>query len=202
MKVNNTIVISIGQAGNQIAASFWKTICQEHGIDPLTGQTAQGQAPRGNWSAFFTKLGESTSGSYVPRALMVDLEPSVIDNIKQLLVRCSIPAISSAARKVRGATSPWAIWGRDVKCCRKSWEGSTEIDKCDNVGGIIVLHATGGGSGSGFGALLIESIKEKYPEFPVLSCAVLPSPQVSRSSPSPTTPFSRSTHCVVLLMPA
>jgi hypothetical protein len=45
MKVNNTIVISIGQAGNQIAASFWKTICQEHGIDPLTGQTAQGQAP-------------------------------------------------------------------------------------------------------------------------------------------------------------
>jgi hypothetical protein len=82
MKVNNTIVISIGQAGNQIAASFWKTICQEHGIDPLTGQTAQGQAPRGNWSAFFTKLGESTSGSYVPRALMIDLEPSVIDNIK------------------------------------------------------------------------------------------------------------------------
>lgn len=54
-----------------------------------------------------------------------------------------------------------------------------EIDKCDNVGGIIVLHATGGGSGSGFGALLIESIKEKYPESPVLSCAVLPSPQVS-----------------------
>jgi hypothetical protein len=54
-----------------------------------------------------------------------------------------------------------------------------EIDKCDNVGGILVLHATGGGSGSGFGALLIESIKEKYPEFPVLSCAVLPSPQVS-----------------------
>jgi len=38
MKVNNTIVISIGQAGNQIAASFWKTICQEHGIDPQTGE--------------------------------------------------------------------------------------------------------------------------------------------------------------------
>ena len=39
-------------------------------------------APRGNWSAFFSKLGETTSGSYVPRAVMVDLEPSVIDNIK------------------------------------------------------------------------------------------------------------------------
>lgn len=49
MKVNNTIVISIGQAGNQIAASFWKTICQEHGIDPMSGSvTAQGTPPRGN----------------------------------------------------------------------------------------------------------------------------------------------------------
>jgi hypothetical protein len=48
----------------------------------MTGQTAPGQAPRGNWSAFFSKLGESTSGSFVPRAVMVDLEPSVIDNIK------------------------------------------------------------------------------------------------------------------------
>ncbi|MFM2169354.1 MAG: Tubulin/FtsZ family, GTPase domain [Verrucomicrobiota bacterium] len=47
MKVNNIVVVSIGQAGNQIAALFWKTICEEHGIDPLTGQTAQGQEPRG-----------------------------------------------------------------------------------------------------------------------------------------------------------
>lgn len=44
MKVNNTIVVSIGQAGNQIAASFWKTICQEHGIDPLSGQSPPGAA--------------------------------------------------------------------------------------------------------------------------------------------------------------
>ena len=82
MKVNNTIVISIGQAGNQIAASFWKTICLEHGIDPLNGTTSTGQDPRGNWSAFFTRLGEGNGGSYVPRAVMVDLEPSVIASVK------------------------------------------------------------------------------------------------------------------------
>lgn len=180
MKVNNTIVISIGQAGNQIAASFWKTICQEHGIDPLTGQTAQGQAPRGNWSAFFTKLGESTSGSYVPRAVMVDLEPSVIDNIKSTSGSLFNPG--NLISRTEGAGGNFAVGylgaGREV-LPEVMGRLDAEIDKCDNVGGIIVLHATGGGSGSGFGALLIESIKEKYPEFPVLSCAVLPSPQVS-----------------------
>ncbi|MGV3662931.1 MAG: hypothetical protein ACO1TE_22290, partial [Prosthecobacter sp.] len=180
MKVNNTIVISIGQAGNQIAASFWKTICQEHGIDPLTGQTAQGQAPRGNWSAFFSKLGESSSGSYVPRAIMVDLEPSVIDSVKSGSGSLFNPG--NLISRTEGAGGNFAVGylgaGREV-LPEVMGRLDVEIDKCDNVGGIIVLHATGGGSGSGFGALLIESIKEKYPEFPVLSCAVLPSPQVS-----------------------
>ena len=82
MKVNNCIVVSVGQAGNQIAASFWKTICLEHGIDPLTGQTTDGAEPKGNWSSFFSRLGDGSGGSYVPRAVMVDLEPSVIDTVK------------------------------------------------------------------------------------------------------------------------
>jgi len=180
MKVNNTIVISIGQAGNQIGASFWKTLCQEHGIDPMTGQTAQGQDPRGNWSSFFSKLGDGSSGSYVPRAIMVDLEPSVIENIKATTGSLLNPA--NLISRTEGAGGNYAVGyfgaGREV-LPEAMARVNAEVEKCDNVGGIIVLHAIGGGTGSGFGALLIESIKEAYPEFPVLSCAVLPSPQVS-----------------------
>ncbi len=179
MKVNNTIVISIGQAGNQIAASFWKTICQEHGIDPMSGQIVQGAAPAGNWSSFFSKLGESGS-SFVPRAVMVDLEPSVIDHVKATSGSLFNPA--NLISRTEGAGGNFAVGymgaGREV-LPEVIGRLDFEIDKCDNVGGIIVLHATGGGSGSGLGALVIESIKEKYPEYPVLSCAVLPSPQVS-----------------------
>ena len=47
------------------------------------------------------------------------------------------------------------------------------------MGGILFIHALGGGTGSGLGCLLIESIKQKYPEIPIFSAAVLPSPQVS-----------------------
>ncbi len=177
MKVNNTIVVSVGQAGNQIAASFWKTICQEHGIDPMNGHTAQGTEPRGNWSAFFSKLGDT---SYVPRTVMVDLEPSVIEHVRSNSGSLFNPA--NLIHRTEGAGGNFAVGylgeGRETLpdvMARIEFE----VDRCDNVGGIIVLQSTGGGSGSGLGSLIIEAIKERHPEFPVLSCAILPSPQVS-----------------------
>lgn len=181
MKVNNTIVVSVGQAGNQIAASFWKTLCQEHGIDPQTGQTAQGAEPRGNWSAFFSKLGgEASGGSYVPRTVMVDLEPSVIDHIRGSTGSLFNPA--NLISRTEGAGGNFAVGylgeGREI-LPEVMARIEAEVDRCDNVGGIIVIQSTGGGTGSGLGSLIIETIKERHPEFPVLSCAILPSPQVS-----------------------
>ncbi len=179
MKVNNCIVVSVGQAGNQIAASFWKTICQEHGIDPQTGQTVGGAEPRGNWGAFFSRLGE-TGGSYVPRAVMVDLEPSVIENVKAGSGSLFNPA--NLISRSEGSGGNFAVGylgeGRTILPDIMA-RLDIEIDRCDNVGGIIVIHSTGGGTGSGLGCLIIESLKEKYPEHPILSCAILPSPQVS-----------------------
>ncbi|MBL9113610.1 MAG: tubulin beta chain [Verrucomicrobiaceae bacterium] len=180
MKVNNCIVVSVGQAGNQIAASFWKTICLEHGIDPLTGQTAGGAEPKGNWSAFFSRLGESSGSSYVPRAVMVDLEPSVIDNVKAGSGSLFNPANLIARSEGSGGNFAVGYLGEGRTVLPEIMNRlNTEIDKCDNVGGIIVLHSTGGGTGSGLGSLIIESLKERYPEHPILSCAILPSPQVS-----------------------
>lgn len=180
MKVNNTIIVSVGQAGNQIAASFWKTICQEHGIDPLTGLAPSGQAPRGNWSSFFSRLGEGGGESFVPRAVMCDLEPSVIDEVKAKSGSLFNPA--NLLSRSEGAGGNFAVGylgeGREM-IAEIMARVIYEVDRCDNVGGLILLHSTGGGTGSGLGALIIESIKEQRPEIPILSCAVLPSPQVS-----------------------
>ena len=180
MKVNNTIVISVGQAGNQIAASFWKTLCQEHGIDPMNGQTVGGQPPRGNWSSFFTQLGDRSSGSFVPRAVMCDLEPSVIDEVKASTGSLFNPA--NLLTRSEGAGGNFAVGylgeGREMLPAVMA-RINHEIDKSDNVGGVILLHSLGGGTGSGLGSLIIEAIKEQRPEVPILSCAILPSPQVS-----------------------
>jgi hypothetical protein len=179
MKVNNTIVISVGQAGNQIAASFWKAVCGEHGIDPMTGQPQAG-GPRGNWGSFFSQLGDRGGSSYVPRAVMCDLEPSVIEEVRTSSGSLFNP--SNLINRTEGAGGNFAVGymgeGRELVAEVMS-RILGEIDKCDNVGGIIMLHSLGGGTGSGLGALIIEGIKEQRPEVPILSCAIMPSPQVS-----------------------
>ncbi|OAI56928.1 hypothetical protein AYO49_03290 [Verrucomicrobiaceae bacterium SCGC AG-212-N21] len=179
MKVNNTIVISVGQAGNQIAASFWKAVCEEHGINPTTGQP-QADGPRGNWNSFFSQLGDRSGDSYVPRAVMCDLEPSVIEEVKNSSGSLFNP--SNLLCRTEGAGGNFAV-GYAGEGCELLPEVMNriigEIDKCDNVGGIIILHSLGGGTGSGLGARIMESIKEQRPEVPILSCAIMPSPQVS-----------------------
>ena len=180
MRVNNTIVVSVGQAGNQIAASFWKNICQEHGIDPLTGEVAAGQELRGNWNSFFSNLGDQGVTGYVPRSVMVDLEPSVIEEVRSSSGSLYNPA--NLLSRSEGAGSNFAVGymgeGRELVAAVVA-RIQAEIEKCDNVGGIMVLHSLGGGSGSGLGALIIETLKQYHPEVPIISCSILPSPQVS-----------------------
>ncbi len=180
MKVNNNIVISVGQAGIQIGAAFWKAVCQEHGIDFTTGQALDGQEPKGCINGFFSKLGDQTTVSYVPRAIMVDLEPSVLQEVKATSGSLFNPA--NIIHRTEGAGGNFAVGyvgeGREL-LGEVLARLESEVNKCDNVGGILFLHSLGGGTGSGLGCLLIESIKQKYPEIPIFSAAILPSPQVS-----------------------
>jgi tubulin beta len=68
-----------GQCGNQIGAKFWEVVCEEHGIDP-TG-TYQGvsdlQLERVN-----VYYNEASGGRYVPRAVLMDLEPGTMDSVR------------------------------------------------------------------------------------------------------------------------
>ena len=55
----------------------WELYCLEHGIQP-DGQMPSEKSKYGNEDCFNTFFSETGNGKYVPRALFVDLEPSVI----------------------------------------------------------------------------------------------------------------------------
>ncbi len=57
-------------------------------------------------------------------------------------------------------------------------------DNCSGLQGFLVFSAVGGGTGSGFGALLLERLSVDYGKKSKLSFTVYPSPQVSRLSSS------------------
>jgi len=71
------ISIHIGQAGVQMGNACWELYCLEHGIHPDGQMPSDVSVGSGDdsFNAFFSETG---SGKHVPRAVLVDLEPTVV----------------------------------------------------------------------------------------------------------------------------
>jgi len=75
------ISVHIGQAGVQMGNAAWELFCLEHGIHPdglMPTDDTLGIAD----DSFNTFFSETGTGKHVPRALFIDLEPTVIDEIR------------------------------------------------------------------------------------------------------------------------
>ncbi|MBZ3885541.1 Tubulin alpha chain-like 3 [Sciurus carolinensis] len=80
--------IHIGQAGIQIGDACWELYCLEHGIQPdgfildsKQDQLENSKVKHMN-ASFDTFFHETRTGKHVPRALFMDLEPTVIDGTR------------------------------------------------------------------------------------------------------------------------
>ena len=69
----------MGQAGCQIGNACWELYCLEHGIGPDGQIPVDAKVDNSSVNTFFTETG---TGKQVPRAILVDLEPTVIDEIR------------------------------------------------------------------------------------------------------------------------
>merc|ERR1712156_570813 len=81
------ISVHIGQAGCQIGNSCWELYCLEHGIQPDGHMPSDKTFGDDSFQTFFSETG---AGKHVPRAVFIDLEPTV---------NCTIPSNSSTERR-------------------------------------------------------------------------------------------------------
>ncbi|KAF4379284.1 hypothetical protein F8388_013502 [Cannabis sativa] len=168
-----------GQCGNQIGAKFWEVICNEHGIDTTGkygGDSSELQLDRIN-----IYYNEASGGRYVPRAVLMDLEPGTMDSIRSGPYG-EIFRPDNFVFGQSGAGNNWAkghytegaeLIDSVLDVVRK------EAENCDCLQGFQVCHSLGGGTGSGMGTLLISKIREEYPDRMMLTFSVFPSPKVS-----------------------
>uniref|UniRef100_A0A8C6PXA4 Uncharacterized protein n=1 Tax=Nothobranchius furzeri TaxID=105023 RepID=A0A8C6PXA4_NOTFU len=75
------ISVHVGQAGVQIGNACWELYCLEHGIQP-DGQMPSDKQIGGGDNSYNTFFSETGSGKHIPRAVYVDLEPTVIDEVR------------------------------------------------------------------------------------------------------------------------
>ncbi|XP_065275769.1 tubulin beta-4A chain isoform X6 [Emys orbicularis] len=71
--------LQAGQCGNQIGAKFWEVISDEHGIDPTGTYHGDSDLQLERINVYYN---EASGGKYVPRAVLVDLEPGTMDSVR------------------------------------------------------------------------------------------------------------------------
>ena len=75
------ISVHVRQAGVQIGNAYWELYCFEHRIQP-DGQMPSDKTIGGSNDSFNTFFSEADIGKHVPRGVFVDLEPTVVDEVR------------------------------------------------------------------------------------------------------------------------
>ena len=73
------ISVHVGQAGVQMGNAWWELYYMEHVIQPDGHIPSDKTTGDDSFSTFFAETG---AGKHVPRAVFVDLEPTVIDECR------------------------------------------------------------------------------------------------------------------------
>ncbi|KPJ09820.1 Tubulin beta-1 chain [Papilio machaon] len=170
--------IQAGQCGNQIGAKFWEIISDEHGIDPTGAYHGDSDLQLERINVYYN---EASGGKYVPRAILVDLEPGTMDSVRS----GPFGQIFRPDNFVFGQSGAGNNWAKGHYTEGAELVDSVldvvrkESESCDCLQGFQLTHSLGGGTGSGMGTLLISKIREEYPDRIMNTYSVVPSPKVS-----------------------
>lgn len=189
------IHVQVGQCGNQIGAKFWETIAAEHGINGDGQYVGHEDNQIERAEVYFN---EAQGGKYVPRAVIVDLEPGVLDHIKAG-PQASLFRPDNMVFAQSGAGNNWAKghYTEGAELVESVMDVMRrEAENCDALQGFQLCHSLGGGTGSGMGTLLLKRIREDFPDRMISTFSVVPSPKVSNTVVEPYNCVLSSHHLI------
>lgn len=171
--------IHVGQAGAQIGDTIWELYRLEHSI------AADGTASEASdTGSFFSDTG---NGKFVPHSVFVDLEPTVIDEIRTGVHKNFYHPETMISGKEDAANN----YARGHYTVGKEIIDTVlgqlrrQAEKCSGLQGFLVFNSFGGGTGSGFTALLLERLKNDYGKSLLLQFSVYPAPKISTAVVEP-----------------
>ncbi|AQK92693.1 gamma-tubulin1 [Zea mays] len=168
------ITIQVGQCGNQIGMEFWKQLCLEHGIgkDGLLEDFATQGGDRKD--VFFYQADDQ---HFIPRSLLIDLEPRVINGIQNSEYRNLYNHENIfVAEHGGGAGNNWASGYHQGEQFVDDIMDMVdrEADGSDSLEGFVLCHSIAGGTGSGMGSYLLETLNDRYSKKLVQTYSVFP----------------------------
>ncbi|KAB8236205.1 tubulin beta chain [Aspergillus alliaceus] len=170
--------LQTGQCGNQVGTAFWQIISGEHGLDASGVYQGTDDQELERMNVYFNEVDNK---KYVPRAVLVDLEPGTMDAVRA----GPFGQLFRPDNFVFGQSSAGNNWAKGHYTEGAELVDSVvdvvrrEAESCDCLQGFQITHSLGGGTGSGMGTLLISKIREEFPDRMMATFSVAPSPKVS-----------------------
>ncbi|EJD02119.1 gamma tubulin [Fomitiporia mediterranea MF3/22] len=171
------VTVQLGQCGNQMGSVYWQRLCAEHGINN-EGILEEWATEGGDRKDVF--FYQADDEHYIPRAILVDLEPRVIHNIlSSPYASLYNPENIFVSKDGGGAGNIWAqgysagerIYEEVMEMVDREAEGS------DSLEGFMMMHSIAGGTGSGLGSYMLERLNDKFPKKLIQTYSVFPNAQ-------------------------
>jgi tubulin gamma len=169
------VAIRVQDVANKVVGTeFWKQLCLEHGINSegvVEEYATQGDDRK---DVFFYQADDE---HYIPRALLIDLEPRVINSIQtSAYANLYNPENIYISKEGGGAGNNWAVGYNEAEKVQDEVLEmiDREADGSDSLEGFLLTHSIAGGTGSGFGAYLLEKLNDRYPKKLVQTYSVFP----------------------------
>ncbi|KAK0533186.1 Tubulin beta chain (Beta tubulin) [Tilletia horrida] len=170
--------LQTGQCGNQVGTKFWEVLSDEHGLDAQGKYVGNNALQLERINVYYN---EAEGQKYVPRAVLVDLEPGTMDSIRS----GPLGPLFKPDNFLHGQSGAGNNWAKGHYT-----EGAELVDQvldrvrreaegCDMLQGFQITHSLGGGTGSGMGTLLVSKIREEFPDRMMATFSVMPSPKTS-----------------------
>jgi tubulin gamma len=166
------ITLQVGQCGNQIGKEFWRQLCTEHGID-RDGEFQHATLGDDRKDVFFYQADDD---HYIPRALLIDFEPRVVDATLNEYGNLYNPENIFIAKEGGGAGNNWAKGYAQAEQVQEELFDmiDREADGSDSLEAFNLIHSIAGGTGAGAGSYLLESLNDRYPKKLLQTYSVFP----------------------------
>lgn len=176
--VREIVSIQVGECGNNIGSKFWDMISREHGLN-LDGAFIG--SPDIKLDKIKVYFNESREAKFIPRSIFVDLEKDGLNNAKS----SEYGKIFKSTNMICGELTHHSNWGSGFYTIGAEIIDSIidiirkEAELCDSLQGFQLFNSLGGGTGSGVGSLILNNLKDEYPDQILTTFSVFPSPKMA-----------------------
>jgi tubulin delta len=159
------VTLQLGQCGNQLGFSFFDNLNQECA-----------RAPPALSNAIRRTFFYEDSGKTKARAILIDMEPKVVNQCLSSCKSWEYDPQSSFCQQ-EGSGNNWALgynvhgskWVETIlDRCRR------QLEECETLRGILIFQSLAGGTGSGVGTKITESLRDEMGNLPMINIAIWP----------------------------